>query len=360
MLSGDFGKPRSVHYNVFNEMSSSVLIDSRNRPLRDLRISVTDRCNYRCTYCMPLARYEWIERREILTFEEIAHLASLFVDLGVYKIRLTGGEPLLRKGLEKLVGKLSGLTGLDELCLTTNGDRLSEKAAALKDAGLHRVNVSVDSLQPEKFHRITQRGDLKRVLDGLSAAQKSGLQPVKINTVIVRGVNDNEILDLVEFSRKHGFAIRFIEYMDVGNANQWKSDRMVSREEILAIIQGRYALVPNGRSTESAPAQDYRFADGTGDLGVIASVTEPFCGACNRARLTADGHLVTCLYSTSGHDMKALLRGGAGDDRLREVIRGIWNQRIDRYSEERLDALQSDRGYAPQSRKKIEMIRLGG
>lgn len=341
-------------------MSAATLLDRLNRPVKDLRISVTDRCNYRCTYCMPLAHYEWIERREILTFEEITRLAALFVEMGVDKIRLTGGEPLLRRGLDQLVGRLSALPGLRDLCLTTNGDRLDEQIEALKAAGLHRINVSLDSLQPEKFRQITQRGDLDSVLRGLFAARQQGLRPIKINMVVERGVNDDEILDLVEFSRRHDFAVRFIEYMDVGNANQWKSSRMVSREEILMVIRGRHTLVEAGRSSESAPAVEYRFADGTGDLGVIASVTEPFCLTCNRVRLTADGKLVTCLFSSSGHDLKALLRSDAGDDRLREVLCSIWLQRGDRYSEERLEAMQSSEGYRPESRKKIEMIRLGG
>jgi len=337
-----------------------MLLDASNRPIRDLRISVTDRCNFRCTYCMPFDEYEWIEKKEILSFEEIERLARLFIPLGVDKIRLTGGEPLLRRGLEMLVARLTRLAGLRDLCLTTNGSHLAEQGAALKAAGLKRINVSLDTLDPEKFKRMTGRGDLAAVLDGLSVARRIGLLPIKVNAVIERGVNDNEILDLVEFSRQNGFAIRFIEYMDVGNANQWQSGRMVSKKEILEVIQTRYSLRQTGRAQESAPSVDFEFADGSGDLGVIASVTEPFCFSCTRARLTADGKLVTCLFSNHGHDLKTMMRSGATDEDLTEVIRAVWTRRTDRYSEERLDAIRSQRGYDPGAHKKIEMIRLGG
>jgi len=337
-----------------------MLLDASNRPIKDLRISVTDRCNFRCTYCMPFDEYEWIEKKEILSFEEIERLARLFIPLGVDKIRLTGGEPLLRRGLDMLVARLTALVGLRDLCLTTNGSHLAEQGAALKAAGLKRINVSLDTLDPEKFKRMTGRGDLAAVLDGLSVARRIGLLPIKVNAVIERGVNDNEILDLVEFSRQNGFAIRFIEYMDVGNANQWQSGRMVSKKEILEVIQTRYSLRLTGRAQESAPSVDFEFADGSGDLGVIASVTEPFCFSCTRARLTADGKLVTCLFSNHGHDLKTMMRSGATDEDLTEVIRAVWTRRTDRYSEERLDAIRSQRGYDPGAHKKIEMIRLGG
>jgi len=337
-----------------------MLRDTYNRPVRDLRISVTDRCNFRCTYCMPLDEYEWLEKKEILSFEEIARLTNLFVHLGVEKIRLTGGEPLARRDLDKLVAKLSALPGPPDLCLTTNGSLLAEKVAALKAAGLRRINVSLDSLKPDRFQRITKRGDLAKVLEGLFAAQSHGLQPIKINAVIERGVNDDEILDLVAFAREHGFAIRFIEYMDVGNANNWKSERMVSKKEILETINARFPLRKLGREKGSAPSVDYQFLDGSGDIGVIASVTEPFCSTCTRARLTADGKLVTCLFSQQGYDLKTLMRSGATDAELLEVISAVWLQRKDRYSEERLAALHSPVGYDPTSHKKIEMISLGG
>lgn len=333
--------------------------DRFNRLLKDLRISVTDRCNFRCTYCMPMDEYEWIEKKEILTFEEIARVARLFVQLGVEKIRLTGGEPLVRKDLELLVGKLSSVEGLKDLCLTTNGSLLAEKVGALKSAGLRRINVSIDTLDPEKFRRMTKRGDLQKVLEGLFAAKKCGLHPIKINAVVERGVNDNDLFDLVDFAREHGFSMRFIEYMDVGNSNDWTSEKLVPKKEILEKLQARYALREVGRGNGSAPAVDYEFVDGGGELGVVASVTEPFCSSCTRARLTADGKLVTCLFSHTGHDLKSLLRNGSTDEEILAFIRGVWQKRRDRYSDERLEALLSS-GYDPRSQKKIEMITLGG
>ena len=334
--------------------------DIHHRQVKDLRISVTDRCNFRCTYCMPFDEYEWIDRQEILTYEEIARLTGLFVQLGVDKVRLTGGEPLLRKDLEKLVGKLSGLPELKDLCLTTNGSLLVEKAAALKAAGLKRINVSIDTLNPEKFKRMNKRGDLARVLEGVFAAQSHGFTGIKINAVIERGINDDDLIELVEFSREHGFAIRFIEYMDVGNSNNWQSEKMVSKKEILETIHARFPLREIGREDGSAPSVDYQFIDGGGDVGVIASVTEPFCSSCTRARLTADGKLVTCLFSETGHDLKALLRNGASDGEITERITATWRKRTDRYSDERLEAMNSSHGYQPAEHKKIEMIRLGG
>ena len=296
------------------------MLDTLQRPIKDLRISVTDRCNFRCTYCMPLDDYDWLDKSEVLTFEEITRLARLFIQLGVEKIRLTGGEPLARRDLEQLVKSLSDLDGLRDLCLTTNGSTLAEKARALKAAGLRRLNVSLDSLKPDRFRRITKRGDLQKVLDGLFVAKEHGFSPIKINAVIERGVNDDEIIDLVTFSLEHGFAIRFIEFMDVGNANHWQSDTIVPKQEILDIINTRFPLREIGRKGGSAPSVDYQCVDGSGDIGVIASVTEPFCASCTRARLTADGRLVTCLFANTGHNLKVLLRGGASDDRLLDVL----------------------------------------
>jgi len=309
---------------------------------------------------MPFDEYVWIEKQEILSFEEITRLAAVFIRLGVEKIRLTGGEPLVRKDLDKLIAKLSALPGLKDLCLTTNGSLLGEQAAPLRAAGLKRINVSIDTLDPDKFKRMTKRGDLGKVLEGLFAAKSQGLNPIKINAVIERGVNDGDILDLVEFAREHGFAMRFIEYMDVGNSNDWKSGTMVSKDEILETIGARYPLRQTGREGNSAPSVDYTFEDGGGDLGVIASVTEPFCFNCTRGRLTADGKLVTCLFSEDGHDLKSLLRNGATDEDIEGVIRAIWTRRTDRYSDERLAAMHSEQGYQPADHKKIEMIRLGG
>jgi cyclic pyranopterin phosphate synthase len=308
---------------------------------------------------MPLDEYEWINKKEILTFEEITRLATLAVKLGVEKIRLTGGEPLVRQNLDQLVAKLSAISGLKDLCLTTNGSLLAEKIGALKAAGLNRVNISVDTLDPEKFRRMTKRGDLNKVLEGIFAAKEHGLDPIKVNAVVERGVNDEDILPLVEFSREHGFAMRFIEYMDVGNSNNWTSEKLVSKKEILQTISARYPLREIGRDSDSAPAVDYEFVDGRGDVGVIASVTEPFCSSCTRARLTADGKLVTCLFSQTGHDVKSLLRNGASDENLLEFLSAVWGDRRDRYSAERLEAMRNSL-YDPKSHKKIEMISLGG
>jgi cyclic pyranopterin phosphate synthase len=336
-----------------------MLVDTYKRAINDLRISVTDRCNFRCSYCMPLDEYEWIDKKEILTFEEITRLAGLFVRLGVEKIRLTGGEPLVRQNLDRLVAKLSAIDRLKDLCLTTNGALLAEKVQSLKQAGLRRVNVSLDTLDAEKFKRMTKRGDLKKVLEGIFAAKSHGLHPIKLNAVVERGVNDDDVLDLVEFARENGFPIRFIEYMDVGNSNNWTSEKLVSKQEILEKIASRYPLKEIGRNAGTAPSVDYEFLDGRGDLGVIASVTEPFCSSCTRARLTADGRVVTCLFSHVGHDVKSLLRSGAPDEELLEFLSGIWRERSDRYSAQRLEALRSSH-YDPKSHKKIEMISLGG
>ena len=337
-----------------------MLRDTYHRPMKDLRISVTDRCNFRCTYCMPFDQYEWIHKREVLTYEEITRIARLFVQLGVDKIRLTGGEPLVRRDLERLINKLSLLSGLKDLCLTTNGSLLAGKVSALKAAGLRRINVSVDTLSPEKFKRLTGRGSLADVLAGLFAAKSSGLQPIKINTVIERGFNDDEIIDLVEFSKKNGFALRFIEYMDVGNSNNWNSEKVVSKQEILSTIRAQFPLREVGRDDGSAPSVDYQFLDGSGDIGVVASVTEPFCSSCTRARVTADGKLVTCLFAERGHDLRGLLRNGASDEEIKKVISALWIKRTDRYSEVRLEGMHSVHGYQAKDHRKIEMISLGG
>lgn len=332
--------------------------DRWHRPMKDLRISVTDRCNFRCLYCMPLPEYAWVERKELLTFEEIVRLTRLLVRLGVEKIKLTGGEPLLRRGLDRLIAQLREISGVRDLCLTTNGALLAEQAERLKAAGLMRVNVSLDTLDPEKFRRITQRGDLGRVLEGIFEAQRVGLHPVKINAVIERGVNEEDIIPLARFCLRHGFALRFIEYMDVGTANAWRWEKVVPKAEIMRILAREFALREVGREQESDTAVRYRLADGSGDIGIIASVTEPFCRACTRVRLTSDGKLVTCLFSAQGYDVKALLRAGASDEEILAAIGHIWEARRDRYSEERLEALRSGRHFSSPS--KIEMIRLGG
>ena len=337
-----------------------MLVDRLQRPLEDLRISVIDRCNFRCTYCMPLDEYDWIARNEILSYEEIARLARVFAGLGVRKLRLTGGEPLVRQDLDRLVAMLAAIDGIDDICLTTNGALLAGRAAALRAAGVNRVTISIDSVNPRTFAQMTQRAELQPVLEGIAAAQEAGFEPIKLNAVVERGVNDREIPDLVEFARARGCEIRFIEYMDVGNANRWTSEKLVPKAEILAGIAAVHAIEPVSRPRGSAPSADYAFADGGGTIGVIASVTEPFCGACTRARITADGRLVTCLFSTAGHSLKTLLRTDASDEEIGSFVTAVWNARVDRYSEQRLAAIESPRGYRPGAVKKIEMISLGG
>ncbi len=334
--------------------------DTFNRPMRDLRISVTDRCNFRCTYCMPFDEYVWIDRREVLSFEEIERLVRIFRSFGVEKIRLTGGEPLLRKGLEDLVVALSRIPGVSDLSLTTNGALLAEQAKALWSAGLKRINVSIDTLRPERFKDMTKRGDLEQVLSGLFAAKEAGMSPIKVNAVIIRGTNDDEILDLAAFARNNGFEMRFIEYMDVGNANGWNLEKTVTKREIVDLVNARFPIREVGRAQGTAPAVDYEFLDGAGEIGIIGSVTEPFCSSCTRVRLTADGKLVTCLFSEAGFDLKGMLRSGLSDDQLREQIEVIWRGRGDRYSDLRWQNLQSGSGYEPRDHKKIEMITLGG
>ncbi len=335
-----------------------MLRDTFGRTIEDLRISVTDRCNFRCSYCMPFDRYEWIERKEILSFEEIVRVATVFIRLGVEKIRLTGGEPLMRRDLSILVSRLSPLPGLRDLCLTTNGALLAQAASELARAGLKRVNVSLDTLDEARFQQLAGRAGLSKVLEGLFAARDCGLTPIKINAVIQRGVNDDEIVDLTEFARRNGFSIRFIEFMDVGNVNDWSAEKMVPKTEILDRIKARIPLLDAVAERGSAPAVNYRFADGAGDVGVIASVTEPFCGKCTRIRITADGKLVTCLFSDRGENLKSLLRGGADDEEVTRYISSVWERRADRYSEQRNEILKTGNNSA--SRKKIEMIRLGG
>lgn len=342
------------------ETKLQMLKDAFNRPLKDLRISVTDRCNFRCTYCMPLDEYVWMDKQEILTFSEITRLATLFVRLGVTKIRLTGGEPLVRRNLHTLVDRLSSISGLEDLCLTTNGSLLAEQVEDLTRAGLKRINVSIDTLDPDKFRRMTKRGNLEKVLAGLFAAKAQGLQPIKINAVVERGVNDDDIVPLAEFSRKHGFHLRFIEFMDVGNSNNWATSKMVPKKEILERLNAHLPLDEFGGSYGNAPAVDYSYADGVGEVGVIASMTEPFCSSCTRARLTADGKLVTCLFSMRGHDLKTPLRHGATDEEIISRIRQIWDKRADRYSDQRLEAINSGVGYFASEHQKLEMISLGG
>jgi len=341
-------------------MGSMDVTDTLKRPLRGLRISVTDRCNFRCTYCMPFDEYQWVERSEVLSFAEIERVARLFVDQGVSQIRLTGGEPLVRRSLSTLVKQLSNIEGLRSLSLTTNGALLAEQASGLKAAGLGRINVSLDTLQADRFRKITQRGELQPVLEGLAAAKAAGMNPIKVNAVIIRGFNDDELLDLVEFGRRHGFEMRLIEYMDVGNASGWTPEKTFSKREMLEVIHARFPLREVGRVFGSAPAVDYEFVDGAGQIGIIGSVTEPFCSSCTRARLTADGKFVTCLFAETGFDLKSKMRQGASDAELSEIIRNVWTNRGDRYSDLRWERLKSGSAYEPRDHKKIEMITLGG
>jgi len=309
--------------------------DVFKRPLGNLRLSVTDRCNLRCAYCMPEDEYTWLPRRDVLTFEEIGTVVGAFASLGVDRIRLTGGEPLLRRDLARLVGILAQHPGLRELALTTNGILLAEQAPALRAAGLHRVTVSLDTLRADRFRALTRRDELPRVLAGIDAVRDAGFQDLKLDTVVVRGVNDDELLDLLAFALAQSAEIRFIEYMDVGGATQWSRERVVPRAEMLAAIErGHGPAVPlAGRG--SAPAERFRLADGT-VFGLIASTTAPFCGACDRARLTADGRLFTCLYATEGFDLRAPVRAGATAADLAALLDAHWSARRDRGAEDRL------------------------
>jgi cyclic pyranopterin phosphate synthase len=334
-------------------------LDTLGRPMRDLRISVTDRCNFRCTYCMPFDEYKWIERQEVLSFEEIERLVRLFIPFGIQKIRLTGGEPLVRKNLDRLIARLSAIEFLPDISLTTNGALLAEQAAALYDAGLRRINISIDTLRADRFKALTKRGEINDVFAGLFAAKKAGMSPIKLNAVIIRGTNDDEILELVDFARKNGFEMRFIEYMDVGNANSWSLEKTVTKKEILETVNARFPVREIGRAHGSAPAVDYEFLDGAGEVGIIGSVTEPFCSSCTRVRLTADGKLVTCLFAEAGFDVKVLIRSGASDEEICAAVSKIWSARTDRYSDLRWELVRSG-AYEARSHKKIEMITLGG
>jgi len=311
-------------------------LDRLGRPLRNLRLSVTDRCNLRCSYCMPEEEYVWLPRGDILSFEELARLADVFTSLGVEKIRLTGGEPLLRRDLALLVRMLAARPGLRDLALTTNGVLLAEQAAELAAAGLARVTVSLDTLRPERFRLLTRRDEHARVLAGIEAARAAGFRDTKLNTVVLRGVNDDELVELLEFARERGLELRFIEYMDVGGATGWNAASVVSRAEMLARIAQRLGpATPDASDDPSAPAERFRLADGT-RFGIIASTTEPFCRSCDRARLTADGLWYTCLYAPNGTDLRAPLRRGASDEELAARVLGVWRERTDRGAEERL------------------------
>jgi cyclic pyranopterin phosphate synthase len=336
-------------------------LDRLGRPLRDLRISVTDRCNFRCTYCMPeevFGRdYRFLPRAELLTYEEIRRLAGLFVDLGVRKLRITGGEPLVRRALPDLVGMLAELRATDgspiDLTLTTNGSALRPLARPLAGAGLRRITVSLDSLDDEVFRRMNGVDfPVARVLDGIAAAREAGLAPIKVNMVVKRGLNEDSILPMARWARDEGLVLRLIEYMDVGTANGWRLDDVVAADEMLARISAELPLVPVEPAYRGEVANRWRYAAGGGEIGIIASVTKPFCGDCTRARLSAEGQLYTCLFSAAGHDLRAPLRAGASDGDLRELVGGIWSGRDDRYSELRTE----ETSHLPR----VEMFALGG
>jgi cyclic pyranopterin phosphate synthase len=333
-----------------------LLRDTLGRPLRDLRISVTDRCNFRCVYCMPKAifgkDYAFLERKELLTFEEITRLARIFQRLGIEKIRLTGGEPLVRRNLEQLIAMLADIRGLD-LTLTTNGSTLAKKAAALKQAGLKRITVSLDALDDPTFMRMNDVDfPVARVLEGIAAAAAAGLRPVKVNMVVKRGMNESGILPMARYFRRQGHILRFIEYMDVGHTNGWRMDDVVTAREIVDTISAEMPLEPADANYRGEVAERWRYRDGAGEIGVIASVTQAFCRDCTRARISTDGKLYTCLFATEGHDLRTLLRSGASDEAIEEAIRAVWTRRGDRYSEIRTSQTVEV--------KKIEMSYIGG
>jgi len=331
-------------------------LDTLGRPLRDLRISVTDRCNFRCVYCMPKEvfgkDFQFLPRAEILTFEEIERLVRIFVGLGVRKIRLTGGEPLVRRDLERLVEKLATLGDLD-LTLTTNGSLLAQKAKALADAGLRRITVSLDSLDDATFRAMNDVDfPVAKVLAGIEAARAAGLAPIKINMVTKRGVNESSIVPMARYFKGTGMTLRFIEFMDVGSTNGWRLDDVVPAREIVAMIDREMPMEPVAPAYRGEVANRYRYKDGTGEIGIIASVTQPFCADCTRARLSADGSLYTCLFATQGHDLRALVRSGATDAEIADAVATVWTERTDRYSELR----SSD----TVGLHKIEMSFIGG
>ncbi len=336
------------------------VVDRLGRPVHDLRISVMDRCNFRCPYCMPQAtfdeKYRFLRAQERLSFEEIVRLARVAARLGVRKVRLTGGEPLLRNGLPDLVAELSGIEGIEDLALTTNGVLLAQHAAELKGNGLHRVTVSLDSLDEAVFTKMSGGfGGLPQVLEGIEAALAAGLRPVKVNTVVQRGLNDHTVLDLLERFRGTGVTVRLIEYMDVGNRNAWEPAQVVPSAGILRQIEARWPVTAAAGRYRGEVASRYTYDDGAGEIGFVSSVSEPFCGDCNRARLSSEGVLYTCLFATRGLDLRAPLRAGASDAELLELLRGAWAQRADRYSELRGKQRGSE---APL--RKVEMHYIGG
>lgn len=333
------------------------LLDRDQRPLRDLRISVTDRCNFRCNYCMPEEifneKYQFLKRERLLTFEEITRLVRIIVRLGAVKLRLTGGEPLMRQELEKLVAMLAQIDGADDIAMTTNAYFLPAKAQDLKDAGLQRVTVSLDTLDDTIFRQMNGgRASVEQVLAGIDAAERAGLTPIKVNAVVQRGVNDHTIVDLARYCKERGYILRFIEYMDVGTLNGWRMDHVVPAKEIVQRIHAALPLEKMPRSYASETALRFRYQDGQGEIGIIASVTMPFCGDCSRMRLSPEGVIYTCLFATQGTDLKTPMRAGATDAEITQLIVDTWQARTDRYSEER--------GSGTRGQEKIEMYYIGG
>ncbi len=342
-----------------------LITDTFDRPLRNLRLSVTDRCNLRCQYCMPEEEYVWLPREDLLSFEEISELVAVFTELGVDKVRLTGGEPLLRRDLPALVRMLAQNPRIKDLAMTTNGVLLADQARALYDAGLHRVTISLDTLRPERFQALTRRDAHKKVLEGIEAARQVGFKGLKLDSVIMRGTNEDELLDLLAFSKRVGAEMRFIEYMDVGGATHWSRDKVFSRSEMLELLERHHGRIKPIIEVSSAPAERFGLLDGT-VFGIIASTTTPFCRTCDRSRLTADGTWYLCLYAQKGVDLRTLLRGGASSDEVKSAIASAWTRRRDHGAEERkeLEALGVRSVFIPieglRQDPRLEMHTRGG
>tara|TARA_B110000263_G_scaffold236942_1_gene236734 strand:- start:1358 stop:2374 length:1017 start_codon:yes stop_codon:yes gene_type:complete len=338
-------------------MKKMTILDKFKRPLRDLRISVTDRCNFRCPYCMPAEiygeRYNFLPKKELLTFEEIYRVAKISADLGVKKIRITGGEPLVRQNVPKLIKMLSSIDSIDDIAMTTNAYLLKKFAKELKDSGLTRITVSLDSIDDEVFKKMNGRGfKTKQVIEGINEAQSVGFNKIKINAVVQKNVNDKNLIELVKWCREQGHTPRFIEYMDVGTLNNWKLDEVVPASEIIETINNEFPVIPIEPSYRGEVAKKYQYKDGKGEFGVISSVTQPFCGDCTRMRLSPEGQLVTCLFASSGIELRESLRKENSDEKIKEIIKGGWNIRDDKYSEERKSS--------SNSKPKVEMYHIGG
>ena len=333
--------------------------DQLKRPLSDLRISLLDQCNFRCTYCMPIKKYhenyQFLQKEERLNHDEIVRLVKIAVQLGVTKVRLTGGEPLLDKNIVSLIEKLNSIDGIDDLALTTNATLLKQRAKGLANAGLHRITVSLDSLNQDVFFKLNgNRGKVLDILEGIEVAEEVGFSKIKINTVVQRGVNDHTILDLLAYFRGTGHIVRLIEFMDVGNQNNWSYDAVITAKEVLEKIEEKWSVTPLHQTHKGEVAKRYAYDDGEGEIGFITSVSRPFCGDCSRARISADGKLYTCLFASEGTDLRMLLRGGASDEEIHNVFYRLWLARTDRYSELR------NTKKSIQTVKKVEMYRMGG